>query len=231
VTAVSATHADLIAQGYRIPRHRISIVHNGVMDPAEPPPPGAEKAFDLIHLGAPRPYYDTPSLLQALAQTRDQGVAPRTVFLGCLDDEYTTEARQDAEELGLSDTVEFLAPVPWEEVPSMLARARVGLYSHCPDPIYDCALGVKLFEYMQAGLPIAALAGGKSEAARVLTECGCGFAASDPASYAKSLADLLRSPDTVSTMGAAAREASRDFTWDEMIARFYRETLRPLAGA
>lgn len=226
-TIVSQTHAETVGRAYRLSADRMHVVHNGVAT-AGATPPSKEVRWDLVHLGAPRTYYGTPGLLAALARLRELGCRPRVAFLGCHEeDAVLRQCREQSRASGIDDFVAFLPAVPAEQVPDFLSHCRVALYSLRSHPALDTALGVKLPEYLQASLPVAALVGSGTEVRRLIEDYDCGFAESDPDRYAKRLASLLASPEETSRMSAAAARAGTELTWERIVGRFYEDTLSP----
>lgn len=73
-----------------------------------------------------------------------------TTYAGAI----TERLRARAAELGVSERVHIIPPVPAYEVVSHLATADIGLIPIKRFPSHDVALTNKLFEYIHAGLPV-----------------------------------------------------------------------------
>jgi glycosyltransferase involved in cell wall biosynthesis len=99
-------------------------------------------------------------VLRALAAIRRglvPGEAPRLLIVGSGPDE--ARLRRYAAELGVGDLVEIRA-VPYEEMPSVLARASCLVLASLPVPLWEEQFGMVLAEAMAAGVPILASASG-----------------------------------------------------------------------
>ena len=213
VTTVSPTLKDLIVMYYRVPAKKIQVVYGGADLPPVLPP--VVKDIDLIHVGSPRVYYDSMAFVEALTVMSKSGFSPSVVFLGSRDDSYVDQVRAKVRELGLEKQVQFLPPVPPDEVQFWLARSKVGVHTMSSDSIYSCSIGVKFFEYIANGLPVAYLGTPGDETARLIVSSGCGRTASTVPEFADALRDLLLDEKKRGVMGAKAREMAKKYSWDE----------------
>ncbi len=212
VTTVSPTLRDLLIQEYGLAANKVHVVFNAA-DPL-PTSSSLRKDIDLIHLGSPRQNYDTLSLIDAIALLRSSGLKPRLVFLGCTDEQYVHAVKRKVLDLGLQDQVAFEPPVPLDSVPAWLARSTIGVQTLRDDPIYRCAIGVKIFEYIATGLPVAHMGPSDGETAKLVSSTGCGVAASTVSGFADALGGVLADPERIRALGAIARAVARDHTWE-----------------
>ncbi len=119
-----------------------------------------------------------------------------------------------AEQLGLSDRVRFLEPVPQEELLAHTASARVGIVSHRATSLNNyLATPNKVFEYLMAGVPVAA--SDFPEMARIVRENDVGelFDPDDPTSIATAINRLLRRADYQEIRIRAERLARTRYSW------------------
>lgn len=211
VTTVTPTLRSIIASGYRVSERKIRVVHNGADPPSARTP--TEKTIDFIHLGSPRIHYDTMTLVSALHELAEANIRPSIVFLGYVEDWYGAEVRSAIFRMGLDQHVQFVAPVPPSEVPAWLAKSRCGLFSLRRDPISECAIGVKVFEYLASGLPVIHLGPERGETAMLLVSTGSGLVSSTSADFAGAMKRFLGNSNLQNEMSAAARIAAARFTW------------------
>jgi len=208
VTTVTPTLKRMIAGSYHVRSEKIKVVFSGaetVVGAAD-----VAKEVDILHLGSPRPYYDTEAFIDALAAS---GVSLSVVFLGCDDESYVRKIKQKALQLGLGSEVAFLPPASRAEVSEWLARSKTGLSTLSNDPIYRCAIGVKVFEYLGHGVPILHLGPAEGETARLITAGGCGACASNVSGMASVIRRTLTDPAGLAGMSANALAVSREFSW------------------
>lgn len=112
--------------------------------------------------------------------------------------------------------VHFMGTVPYEQVPSTIARGLVGwLPRSSKEPNNLLAWPNKLVEYMASGLAI--VASDLPTQAAVVAESGAGIAvAADSApEHAKVINNLLSDPAFATALGARGKEAARTlYTWE-----------------
>jgi glycosyltransferase involved in cell wall biosynthesis len=154
------------------------------------------------------------------------------VILGFGRDDDLNLIRQWAHEEGVADRVHLLPPRPFDELVRTAAAATVGIV-----PIRAIDLGTytgdtnKLFEYLMAGLPVAA--SNLPEIRRVLTAGdpppGELFDAEDPESIALAIGRLLADKDLYAARRREARRlALEHYNWnvqEPRLLEIYREVL------
>jgi len=117
---------------------------------------------------------------------------------------------------GVEERVRIAAPVPPEEVVARAAEATVGVIPYEPVGLNNTyTTPNKLFDYMAAGLPVAASR--LPELTRFVEggSLGLTFAPGDPAALSAVLNEMLEDPDRLAAMRRAAREAARRYTWEQ----------------
>jgi glycosyltransferase involved in cell wall biosynthesis len=92
--------------------------------------------------------------LKALALLHERSRDIRLIVVGAGD--YLSEAKGLARELLVEQRVEFIAPVPVEELPRIIQRGTIGLVPNHGSPATHLMLPVKLLEYAALGLPVIA---------------------------------------------------------------------------
>ena len=121
---------------------------------------------------------------------------------------------------GVGGRVRIVGPVPQEEVVAYAAGAAVGVIPYEPVGLNNTyTTPNKLFDYMAAGLPVAASR--LPELIRFVEEGGMGltFTPGDPASLAAALNAILADPARYERMRERAREAGRRYTWERESAK------------
>jgi len=213
ITTVSPTLRQLFVQRYHIDQKKVSIVYSGGDQPVKPVL--AAKDIDVIHLGSPRIYYDTFALIEALGIVVRSARNLKVVFLGSMDDAYVREIKEKAKSLGLEDHIRFEPPVPPSEVGNWLARSRVGVHTMARNPEYSSALGLKFFEYLSYGLPVAYLGPSDSEVYKAVATRGLGVTATNIQEFAEKLTELVLDEGKRLTLAERARQMATEFSWEK----------------
>lgn len=131
------------------------------------------------------------------------------------------------ERLDLDDRVEFVGTVPHEEVPPLLADARVGLAPLKDDPELAYAMPSKVYEYLGHELPVVTT--GRGELERFVEESGGGIHAdNDPEAIADAIRTFLDDEERRREAGRRGREYVRANYDREGIARRFSSDLRQL---
>jgi glycosyltransferase involved in cell wall biosynthesis len=116
---------------------------------------------------------------------------------------------------GLEERVTIVGPVPQGEVVAYAAGATIGVIPYEPVGLNNTyTTPNKLFDYMAAGLPVAASR--LPELTRFVEQGGMGltFAPGDPASLSKAINEILADPDRYEQMRERARESSQRYAWE-----------------
>jgi glycosyltransferase involved in cell wall biosynthesis len=116
----------------------------------------------------------------------------------------------------LEDRVKIVDPVPPGEVIAHATRASIGVIPYEPVGLNNtlCCPN-KLFDYLAAGLPIAASR--LPELCCIVERGGLGstFTPGDPAALSMVLNELLEDPERYRQMRKRALEAASDYTWEQ----------------
>jgi glycosyltransferase involved in cell wall biosynthesis len=117
---------------------------------------------------------------------------------------------------GLEDRVRIVGPVPPGEVVAAAMRATVGVIPYEPVGLNNTyTTPNKLFDYMAAGLPVAASR--LPELTRFVEqgEMGLTFPPGDPAALATALNEILADPVRYRRMRERSQEAGHRYTWEK----------------
>jgi glycosyltransferase involved in cell wall biosynthesis len=166
----------------------------------------------ILHLGALCEDRGIEILISALEAVCEPAVV---VLLGSGESEtYVERLKDQARKLGVGKRVYFMPPIAANEVCSFVSDAAVGvslLRNNCLNN--QLALPNKLFEYLQAGVPV--VVNGPSEKARLVEtyQVGETFTDGDAAGLAKALNRILADAGTRERYKAMTEKAAAELNW------------------
>ena len=163
----------------------------------------------LIYVGVLHHERNLIALCHAVEAANRQGVSFKLAIVGDGGERANLEvyARQT------KGRIRILAPVPHEQVPTLLAQSHVGVLPFRDEECFRVSSPIKLFEYMAAGLPILA------------TRIACHTDVASEGEYifwseGDSVADLnlalmqvWKNQASLSKMGSEAAAAAKSWTW------------------
>jgi glycosyltransferase involved in cell wall biosynthesis len=164
----------------------------------------------ILHLGLLTPGRGLETLLLAMQRVKSAVV----VFLG--DGPSLPLLKIRAQALGLLDRAVFLPPVPPEQVSHFAREATLGvalIEAGCLS--YQYCLPNKLFEYIQAGLPVVVSNLPEMAALVKLYDIGATFTAGDPDELAIVLNKILCSPESLAHYRRKVTEAADELNWEK----------------
>lgn len=154
--------------------------------------------------GSFRPWHGADVLVRAAAEL------PEAFFLFIGDGPEQASCRRLAEELGLKERMLFTGAVRYEEVPSYLRWADVGVAPYQPGRLGQMQLGfywspLKIFEYMAMGVPVVSL---DVPPLREIVRASEGrlVPEGDPSALARAIDELLTNNASRDAMSRSARE-------------------------
>jgi colanic acid biosynthesis glycosyl transferase WcaI len=108
--------------------------------------------------------------------------------------------------------VRFLPFRPVEQIPHVMMAGDVHVVT-VKRGLEGVVVPSKLYSILAAGRPVLAVAPLECDAARIVTEAGCGVAADpdDPAAVAQAIRTLRDDPSRLAEMGVRAREAATKY--------------------
>jgi glycosyltransferase involved in cell wall biosynthesis len=163
----------------------------------------------ILYQGGFAPHRGLQTLVRAAGRLREGTVV--LMGWGRLEDEL----RELVGHEGLDGRVRIVAPVPQREVVAHAAGAEIGVIPYEPVGLNNTyTTPNKLFDYIAAGLPIAASR--LPELTRFVEggELGLTFTPGDPAALAGVLNELLADPDRRRRMRERAQAAAERYTWE-----------------
>lgn len=180
-----------------------------------------------------RPHQGRPVLLFVGTIIQDRGVlraveamprvlaaVPDALLVVVGDGPARAEAEAAAERLGVAGQVLWAGWRPHTELAAWYRHADVGLQPFLDGSHVRITLANKLFDYMAAGLPVAAT--DLPSTRRILEDADAGILlpVDDPAGFADGLIGLLRDPERRRRLGANGQRAVADrYSWRHDEAR------------
>lgn len=221
VVAVVSEQLRGHVQGLGADPGRVHVVPNAVdIDRFHPNPvgdsgPPAERTKPVIgFVGGLRPWHGVELLPQVVTHVASKYPAVRLRIAG--DGPLRSTVAAEAERLGVADQVEFLGPVPHEQMPDVIRSFDIAL---APYPVNDrhpfYFSPLKLFEYMACGVPVVASAVG--QVGELLTDESAGALcpAGDPVAMADACIAILDDPRKYAAMALSGPEiVAARYTWD-----------------
>jgi colanic acid biosynthesis glycosyl transferase WcaI len=210
----------IIAKG--VAPERVVIVRDGSSIPSflpERSDPVVQKirgdfSFVAIHAGNLGFYGAWNTLLKAAEMLRNENIG--FVFVGDGANRATLEASAQS-----SRNVRFLPFFPVEQVPHVMMAGDVHIVT-VRRGLEGVVVPSKLYSILAAGRPVLAVAPASTDAARIVTDTGCGISADpdDPAAVAAALVQLRNDPARLAQMGARAREVAAKYARVNELDRF-----------
>ncbi|MGE5698790.1 MAG: glycosyltransferase family 4 protein [Deltaproteobacteria bacterium] len=224
IVAVSQGVADYLD---RFPgaRGRVHVIPNGV-DPGRFPenlPPALPRArgtFTTGFVGTLKAWHGLSHLVEAFDTLHREEPGSRLLVVGTGPER--DRLAEDLTRRGLAPAATLTGAVRPEEIPGLLASmdAAVAPYPRREDFYFS---PLKVFEYMAAGLPVAASRIGQIERLIRDGEDGILLPPGDSDALASALLRLARDPSLRARLGRAARERARkEFSWATVAERILR---------
>ncbi|MGH7769049.1 MAG: glycosyltransferase family 4 protein [Candidatus Binatia bacterium] len=224
IVPVSLEMRERLIREYRFSAEKIRVIRNGIASPPDGLCPGHPDggSFHIGTVGRLVPVKDFDLFLEVAAHMKgsDDGVKFSILGDGPLKEHLMRRAR----ELGIEDSVEFLAarPDPFPYYRSLHLFLNTSLHEGIP---------LTLLEAMACGLPVVApRVGGIPE---VIEDGKQGLLVEQrtPADFARSCLEIVRSEGLRSAMGSSARERFADHFSSSRMASAYLDLYRESAAA
>jgi len=155
-------------------------------------------------------------MVEALGRARREYSGLRLLMVGKFIPELLKgRAESRIRELGLSDSIQIIDWIPFEDIPGVLKKAGTGLSCLRDLPRYRAAIPIKVYEYMAAGLPV--IASDFEGVARLLETEGCGVTVrpGSAESLGEALLTMVRNPEAAEAMGKRGETAvKRKYNWE-----------------
>jgi colanic acid biosynthesis glycosyl transferase WcaI len=127
--------------------------------------------------------------------------------------------------------VRFVPFRPASEIPHVMMAGDVHIVT-VRRGLEGVVVPSKLYSILAAGRPVLVVAASNSDAARIVTEAGCGLAADpdDPAAVAAAIRELRSDPARLAEMGRRARETANRYVRVNELSRFVEVVEQAAAG-
>lgn len=140
-----------------VPRERAHIVMNAPDLRRLTPPEGGRRDPEdrtLLYAGTVAARYGVDLALEAVAQLAGEIPGIRLRVAG--DGDLVPRLRRRAAQLGVADRLVLDGPVPFTEIPGIVAASWVGVQPHRSDPLMAFSVSTKILEWCALGLPAVA---------------------------------------------------------------------------
>ena len=135
-----------------------------------------------------------------------------------------------SQKLHVAERVSFLGAFKYEELPSILAQADIGVATSLPDSTFRYyASPLKLIEYMAAGLPVIASRVGQTEL--TMQEANAGILIKHSAEeFVTAAVSLFRNKALYERYSRAGMSYSAGFDWNLLMEKAYQYVLQVMEG-
>jgi glycosyltransferase involved in cell wall biosynthesis len=166
--------------------------------------------FRLVTHGSLVPAYDLETVVHAIARVPKEVGELRLDIFG--DGEDKGKLIQLSQALGLTDRIRFRGRVPHSELIDNLVQADAGIVAVQRNPFRDLTHCMKMFEYIQLGVPVLAA---DTPAVRAYFDGSCFefFSASDPNDLAAAIVRSASDPERRLQLAVTARERNEVHRW------------------
>jgi len=194
---------------------------NHKQEPCENIPEALRKKYagrpTLIHQGIFGDSRGSWQLLDAVKELSKEFPDLKCIVLGRYVYGSEDVFRQAVTDAGLSQVIDMIPEVPYQEVPAYIAVSKVGLILFQPGPInHTLAMPHKLFDYMREGVPVVA-PDFAVEVSKIVREGDCGLLVdtSNAEAIVRALRHLLKNPEEAKWMGDNGRKlVAEKYHWE-----------------
>lgn len=202
-----------------LPEERVQIIYNYTdLERPDPPTDSSAKEFDAIYTGGITKLRGAIKIMEAikiLKQTRND---IKMLFLGSyFPDELKKEMLNYINENKLENNIKLLDAVPYNKVSEYYKKSKVGLGIFLPINTHKIILQIKLFEYMNFGLPIVGSNFGHIFNIIENDKVGISVNPEDPEAIAVAIYKLLSDEKLYNTYSKNGREVVQEkYRWELM---------------
>jgi glycosyltransferase involved in cell wall biosynthesis len=228
---------DIAAEG--IPEKKMTVVPMGI-DPARftQIATGASErtlfASDqrcILYLGTLVKVRRLDFMVRVLARVKSSVPEAKLYFVGKGDDESDEAVlTQEAQRLGVSDSVVMVGQLPQSEALRYVQEADVCVSPFFPTPILNSTSPTKLVEYMAMGK--AVVANDHPEQRLVLEQSGAGYCVPyEEEAFATAIIKILTQPELAHAMGVRGRQYALQYRTYPKIADIVEQQFRQVIAA
>lgn len=190
-----------------------------------------KKEFDAIYTGGITLVRGAFKILEAIKILKEKKADVKILFLGSyFPYDLKDKMFQYIKENKLQDNVLLLDSIPYNDVPAFYEKSKIGLGIFLPIKTHEIILQIKLFEYMNFGLPIIGSNFGHIRNIIENDQVGISINPEDPGEIAIALDSILSNQDLYKTFSENGREAvKKKYRWEfmeEKLILIYAEMLK-----
>lgn len=225
------TDGDRLEERYSGFTRNLEVVYNVPRLKSCPKRDGAVET--VVYAGTINDRKGVPMLLEAFAVVRETHPETTLLLVGDSVDDTLEQLHRRADELGVTDAVQFVGRVDYDEVHDHLARADVGVAPYQPVPMFELSRWNtrKIPDYMNAALPVVGPDFGGFAEILDQTECGLAVDTADIDALADALQTLIDDPERARRLGANGRDTLETrYNWETEKRKVVRVVQRALAG-
>lgn len=205
-----------------IPADKISVVLNAPDERIFRPrrqANGNHRGFSVVCHGTITKRLGIDVALRAFSLLRERLPEAHLIVIGGGD--FLSEAKGLAGQLGVEPRVEFIQPVPVEQLPEIIQRGSIGLVPNHASPATHLMLPVKLLEYGALGLPVVASRLRTIE--HYFSDASVRFfEPDDPTALAAAIVEIHDNPSMRWKMVKETRRTMELIDWREERVHFFR---------
>ncbi len=211
MVVVTAAFEDYLAEHWRVPREKISVVENGVETQLFSPEAGtalkrelgAEGKFVVAYIGTMGMAHGLEMIITVAAQLRDTN--PEIIFLLVGEGAEKERIVTLAQERGLGN-LRIVDQQPREKIPAYICASDVCLVPLKKSDIFRTVIPTKMLEFMSCARPV--ILGVDGQARTILEEAGAGLAIEpgDPHALANAIRCLAANRELASQLGRNGRD-------------------------
>lgn len=177
-----------------------------------------KKEFDAIYTGGITEYRGAWKILEAVRVIKKTLPGIRVLFLGnWFPEELKERMVEFIQKNQLSEQVTMKDAVPYSEIATYYKKSKVGLGIFLPIATHRIILQIKIFEYMNFGLPIVGSNFGHIQHYIQKHDCGNTVDPEDPADIARGIMELLQDRVLYIEKSRNGIEAVREnYRWEKM---------------
>lgn len=214
-----------------LPKEKVQIIYNYTnLESPDSPINYSDREFDAIYTGGITKLRGAIKILEATKILKQKRNDIKMLFLGSyFPDGLKNEMHTYINENKLKNNIKLLDAVPYNEVPDYYKKSKVGLGIFLPINTHQIILQIKLFEYMNFGLPIVGSNFGHIYNIIENDKVGIAINPEDPEAIAEALDKLLSDEKLYNTFSQNGREVvQKKYRWElmeEKLISIYSELL------
>jgi glycosyltransferase involved in cell wall biosynthesis len=171
----------------------------------------------LIYIGRLDVDWGVSVSIEGFARVKSLIPDAKYIIVGYNEGPYASFLHNLVDQKGLNDSVIFIGPKRYEELPQYLAQADIGVALHRPNDLMRYAFPLKVVEYMAAGLAVVGTGVGETE--KLIHEGQVGKCVSySSEAFAGAVLDILKDRTVLTSYCENAKEYSKKYDWNSLFS-------------